>query len=1213
MKRTLLPLAVLLILVGCSQPKPKERPNDPWVFRSVLDERPRMVTAALNDEMWVAYDARFGSFYKAWKGGVNFDGAVYTTVHGPQPTSKGYAYYTDTKDDIEWSVIREGKTITPKIQYKGHRLTPENQVIFLIDLVLQDKVIRVEETPEYLARGSQNGLTRSFKVINAEDDQVVLSTSISSLADERDFKASSSFEVLDTKTIDYTQGSTTTVIGELKLSSNDITSLKMFFHEGFQDFTASDDTQTSVIHPGASLIKESDCNACHNEQVKTVGPAYITVARKYTDSDASIKNLSGKIINGGSGVWGEAMMTPHTDLSEEDAAQMVSYILTLDDNESGEDANAWHLGEKEIPLKFKADIPKIDEPVSGVAAYYYQYSGDSPFFESLRKEQPTQAAIVPAVHVREASGFGEVQERIAVIFKGQIDIPKTSSYSFRLYSDDGSYLLIDGNEVIDNGGFHGNEPKDGELYLNEGKHSFEIDYFQAGGGGALSWQWFNREVGNYELVPAELLSVSSADYVETKEFISPGELAKMIPGDQNMVAGLHPAFDLFQARPDDFQPRVGGIDFLSEDEMVVCTWDSLGPVYLVSNFRAENPADIKVKRIAFGMAEPLGIKVVDGEIYVLQKQELTKLVDLDGDGIIDEYQTVADDWKVSANFHEFAFGLVYKEGYFYGALATAIMPGGASANPQIPDRGKIVKISKETGEVEFIASGLRTPNGIGIGVDGEIFVCDNQGDWLPASKVNHVREGAWYGSRSVDFEGTEGLIQDEPMVWLPQDEIGNSPSTPLALDLGPYQGQMIHCEVTHGGVKRVAVEKVDGIYQGAVFRFSQGIEAGVNRMAWAPDGSLLLGGIGVSGNWGQTNKLNYGLQRMVYNETCVFEMLKVNAKSDGFEITFTEAIKEGQNITAEDFQIEQFYFKPTPDYGGPKLGLETLEPTNFYLSEDRKRVFLKLDGLKEKHVVYIRIKRPFVSELDNELWTTETWYTLTKIPKDLKGFTNNYQVKHNALTDSEIAEGWKLLFDGKSTAGIRNFKTETLGRKWQAKNGALHFVGKSTDEGWQSKEGGDIIITDKPYKNYELSIDWKISEGGNSGIIYYVVEADQYDYVWNTGTEYQVLDNLRHPDGKIKKHRAGDLYDLIQTKFVTVNPPMEWNRTKIIIKDGHVQHWLNGYKVVEFDLWTPEWDELVAGSKFVEMKDFGTGKEGHIALQDHGDKVWFRNIKIREL
>ncbi|MEQ8583805.1 MAG: DUF1080 domain-containing protein [Marinoscillum sp.] len=1201
-------------LAACQEKRQFERPREAWVFRSVLDLKPRMVTAALNEDVWVAYDARTASLYKAWKGGVNFDGAVYTTVHGPQPTSKGYAYYTDEKEDVEW-VLRKGDEITiPEVQYKGHRFV-DGQVVFTYELSTPDSKILVEEIPEAIKRGSQSGLSRQFKVSNAGDYQVALNTTISSLVSERDFNTNGSFEVTSTSNQEYPDGNVVTVAGVLTLSPDEPTELRAFYHEGFDKGLAveAEDTEDTGLAAGAQLIERSDCKSCHNEEVKTVGPAYISVARKYSDSDESVKMLAGKVINGGSGVWGEAMMTPHAGLSEEDAGEMIRYILSLDDDDEDSDGGAWHLGEKTVPVKFQDEV-NISKESSGAAAYLYLYSGDQPNFNTLKKEAlPISAAIVPQIHVREASDFGERTQRIAVLFKGNLKISKTASYSLRLVSDDGSRLFVDNMIAIDHGGFHGPTAKDGEVYLTEGDHPFEIQYFQASGGGSVSLQWFNKEAGKFEVVPESMLFVSPSDYLETKEYISDEVLVKSIPGDGRWLAGVHPAFDIFQARPDDFRPRVGGIDFLSADEMLVCTWDSLGPVYLVKNFRSPNPGEITVQRIATGLAEPLGIKVVDGEIYVLQKQELTKLIDNDKDGLIDEYQTVADDWTVSANFHEFSFGLVYKDGYFYGALATDILPGGASAQPQPKDRGKIIKISKETGAVEFIASGLRTPNGIGIGVDGEIFVADNQGDWLPASKINHVREGAWYGSRSVDPEGTEGLVQDEPVVWLPQDEIGNSPSTPLAIDKGPYAGQMIHCEVTHGGIKRVAIEKVDGIYQGAVFRFSQGIEAGVNRLAWAPDGSLLAGGIGVSGNWGQTGKLNYGLQRLVYNENSVFEMLKVSARSNGFEIEFTEPIKAGQNISAEDFLIEQFYFKPTAEYGGPKLGVTEMKPKNFYLSEDRKKVFFELEGLKEKHVVYFRIKRPFASELDHELWTTEAWYTLTNIPKDLPGFTNSYQVAHNELSDAEIAQGWKLLFDGKTTGGIRNFKSETLGKKWRVANGTLHFSGKGSGAGWQAEDGGDIIITDKPYKNYEFQIDWKISEGGNSGIIYNVVEDDQYDYVWHTGPEYQLLDNLRHPDGQIEKHRSGDLYDMIKTKFVTVNPAGEWNRTQIKVNNGHVEHWLNGYKVVEFDFWTPEWNALVAGSKFSEMEAFGTGKEGHISLQDHGDKVWFRNIKIREL
>lgn len=1210
MKKLLQIILSLVIFIQCESSKEeKNRPIEAWVFRSVLDQKPRMVTAALNDEVWVAYDAQRASLYKVWKGGVNFDGAVYTTVHGPQPTSKGYAYYEDKEpEDAEWFLINDGKVNRVDVQYKGHS-TLGGEVTFRYHMNAPDgSVVVVRETPEAISRGNQNGLSRRFVVENQGNYQVGLDLSISSLVNEHDISTNGDLQITSTKEVEYPGGTVQSLKGTFILNSSGPTNLKAYFHPGFNRLGIETDPiekdEEEELSVGAQLIERSDCKSCHNEQVMTVGPAYQSVARKYNDSEESVVMLASKLLKGGSGVWGEAIMNPHPNLEEGDAKEMIRYILSLDDNDNSGGAIEWHLGEKTIPVKFQEEI-SIDAERNGIAVYQYLYSGDQPNFKVLRAESnPIMAALLPQVHTRSESDFGERVQNFALLYKGNLRIAKTGSYSFRIASDDGSRVYIDGKNAIDHWGLHGTSARDGEVYLTSGSHSLEIEYFQASGGAGISFQWFNKETGRFEIVPESMLFVTPDDYLETKEYIPEGKLVKSIPGDKQWLADIHPAFDVFQARPPEFKPRVGGIDFLSEDEMLVCTWDSLGPVYLLENFRAENPEDIKVTRIASGLAEPLGIKVVDGEIYVLQKQELTKLIDHDGDRIIDEYETIADDWTVSANFHEFSFGLVYKEGYFYGALATDILPGGASAQPQPEDRGKVIKIAKETGEVTFFASGLRTPNGIGIGIDGEIFVADNQGDWLPASKINHIREGAWYGSRSVDFEGTEGKVQDEPVVWLPQDEIGNSPSTPTYIDKGPYAGQMIHCEVTHGGIKRDFVEKVDGIYQGAVFRFSQGLEAGVNRLMWAPDGSLLVGGVGVSGNWGQIGKLNYGLQRMVYNGNSVFEMLEVSARSNGFEISFTEPIKADQQISEEDFLIEQFYFKPTAEYGGPKLGLETLKPKSFHLSDDRKHVFFELDGLKEKHVVYFRIIRPFVSDLDHELWTTEAWYTLTNIPENKPGFSSPHKAVHNVLSEAEKQEGWELLFNGKSTRGLRNYNEESIGKDWSVQNGALYFNG--------GENGGNVVITNESIENYELSLEWKISEGGNSGIIYNTAEGD-YSQPYLTGLEMQIVDNTRHPDGQIEKHRSGDLYDLVESKFVTVSPAGNWNRVRLLVNNGHVQQWQNGYLVVETDLWTPTWDAMVAKSKFSDWEDFGTVKKGHLVLQDHGDKVWFRDIKLRTL
>jgi Domain of Unknown Function (DUF1080) len=159
---------------------------------------------------------------------------------------------------------------------------------------------------------------------------------------------------------------------------------------------------------------------------------------------------------------------------------------------------------------------------------------------------------------------------------------------------------------------------------------------------------------------------------------------------------------------------------------------------------------------------------------------------------------------------------------------------------------------------------------------------------------------------------------------------------------------------------------------------------------------------------------------------------------------------------------------------------------------------------------------------------------------------------------------------------------------------------------------GGAIVTEKEYENYELTLEWKIQACGNSGVIFNVKEG-AYTEVWHTGPEMQVLDNTCHPDAKIITHRAGDLYDLISCSKETVKPAGEWNVAKIVSKNSHYEFWLNGVKTVEFTMHTPEWDKLVAKSKFKDKPDFGKFKNGRISLQDHDDQVWFRNMKIKEL
>jgi cytochrome c len=1166
-------------------------------MRSTLDGESRVISLKFGNEITAAFDTKRSVLFILWRGNLDYTGAVFDQKHGPQPTSTGQAFVLNGQS--KWSL--EGGDVA----YVGHQIYDGNVTLLYRAKGIHNGVTwlaDIQETPMATLSqpGSQSGLifNRQFSVAGLPANlELTLDTITPSITSKTSGAAI------------YDEMTTTLFL------ANGESSFSQEYTAIAQSVSKLAEPAKELEHPGLLLIKNSDCAGCHNAEVKTVGPSYLAIAKRYANLSGAREMLSQKIIQGGTGSWGQIPMTPHSQLSEADASVMLDYIFSLDKSEkSTADATDILLGIPAVPVELNNVTPEFGEGMSGVYVYQHSIVDNTIDIEDTRKRDPSLGGFVSQIHLPSEDDFRPINRNFMYQIKTHLNLKESVNTRLRLVSDDGSYLYLNDERIIDNWGSHGPIAIDAEVQLEPGLHSVEIFYFQGGGGAALSLQWLDPVTQTYELIPADMLLVQQQDLRNIVAVSTDPNLIKSVAGDKMEVAGVHPSFDLSQARPEAFKPMVGGIDFLDDGRMVVSTWDPEGSVYLVENFDAA-PDDIKVKRIALGLAEPLGVKVVDGEIYVLQKQELTRLVDTNGDDIIDRYELVSNDWSVTTNFHEFAFGLEYQDGYFYAAFATAILPGGASANPQASSRGKAVKISKDSGQVEFIAHGLRTPNSIGRGVDNQLFIADNQGDWVPACKIVELTQDAWYGSRSVDFAGTANLEETLPVVWLPQGDIGNSASQPAPLNVGPYQNQMIHGDVTHGGIKRVFAERVNGRLQGVVFRFSQGLEAGVNRLKWAPDGSLVVGGVGNPGNWSHSGKKWYGLQSLTYNQQSTFEMLSISARSDGFEITFTEAIKEGRNIQASDFEIQQYYFEPTAAYGGPKKGVERLNIEAISVSENRTKVHIKLAGLKEKHVVYFRIKRAFESQNNHELWTTEAWYTLNAIPKNKPLVLNkNDSVAHNTLTANEKAAGWELLFDGNTLGHFRNYNRETIGSRWRVEDGTVHFAGRAEDEtNWQAKEGGDIVITPKLLQNYELNLEWKIQHGGNSGIIYNVKERADLEFPFLSGPEMQILDNPHHADGQIEKHRAGDNYDLIESRVVSVMPAGDWNQVRLVVNKGQVEHWLNGYKVVDVKMHTPEWETLIAQSKFKDWEHFAKTPGGHIVLQDHGDKVWFRNVKIKEL
>jgi len=207
-----------------------------------------------------------------------------------------------------------------------------------------------------------------------------------------------------------------------------------------------------------------------------------------------------------------------------------------------------------------------------------------------------------------------------------------------------------------------------------------------------------------------------------------------------------------------------------------------------------------------------------------------------------------------------------------------------------------------------------------------------------------------------------------------------------------------------------------------------------------------------------------------------------------------------------------------------------------------------------------------------------------------------------------VPKGFVSLFDGTSTSGWHTYGKKAATAAWKVENGELHFDPTAAKNG----QGGDLV-TDKEYTNFHLKLEWKVAAKSNSGIIFFVNEdLAKFKNTYETGLEMQVLDNDGHPDGKIEKHRAGDLYDLIKSTTEPVKPVGEWNSVDIVCKFGKLQMLLNGVKVVETMLWDDKFKALVAGSKFATWPGFAAFQSGKIALQDHGDNVWYRNIMIKE-
>lgn len=217
--------------------------------------------------------------------------------------------------------------------------------------------------------------------------------------------------------------------------------------------------------------------------------------------------------------------------------------------------------------------------------------------------------------------------------------------------------------------------------------------------------------------------------------------------------------------------------------------------------------------------------------------------------------------------------------------------------------------------------------------------------------------------------------------------------------------------------------------------------------------------------------------------------------------------------------------------------------------------------------------------------------------------TQNSRERASSVTDTASQDtGWIALFDGSDLSAWRGYQREDIPAGWRVRDGLLVFV--------PGVEGGDILTRDQ-YGDFELELEWRVGPAGNSGIFYRATE--ERERIWHSAPEMQVLDDAGHADGRTPATSAGAAYALYPPAADVVRPAGEWNRVRIVARGPHVEHWLNGTKVVEYEAGSEDWNERVAASKFAEFPGFGQARRGHIGLQDHGDEVWYRNIRVRPL
>lgn len=453
--------------------------------------------------------------------------------------------------------------------------------------------------------------------------------------------------------------------------------------------------------------------------------------------------------------------------------------------------------------------------------------------------------------------------------------------------------------------------------------------------------------------------------------------------------------------PHNIELEVGGMTTIPDGRLAVST--RRGEIWMVENPYSATPF---YKLFASGMHEVLGLTYHKGSLYAVQRGELTKLSDQNGDGSADYYQNIAN-WELAGNYHEYSYGPVFdKEDNMYLTFNVAWVGFGEAKLSKW--RGWMVKVSPD-GTLSPVASGLRSPAGVMMNSSGDIFYTENQGDWVGSGRITHLEKGDFAGhASSLIWSNEPGSpmttqISDipdngEPMykaaekvknlklpaVWYPHTLMGISTADMIEDKngfMGPFfKGQYFVSDQGHSKVMRMMLEKINGQYQGICFPFREGWQSGLLRLSWGNDGSM-FGGM-TSRGWGSTGTDLFGLQRMLWSGETPFEMAEVHAMSDGFEITFTKPVDVSTATQAANYDINSFNYQYHHFYGSPVIENKAHTIKAILISDDAKKVRLVLDEARRFYIHEIKPKG--VKSTNGDLLLHDVgYYTLNNIPAGL--------------------------------------------------------------------------------------------------------------------------------------------------------------------------------------------------------------------------------------